>query len=106
MSAGTLGQNVARARRHLGWQQQELAERLGVNSSLVSLLEAGKRLPSYELLLKLAEVLDVSLDQLAGRQVGCTAIPARFLKYVKSLGLDDYLLVSGLVRRLAEKGKR
>lgn len=103
----TLGQNVARARRHLGWQQQELAEKLGVNSSLVSLLEAGKRLPSHELFLKLAEVLGASLDQLAGRpSVRSRALPQSFLRRVAALSTEDYLLAAGLVQRLAEKEKR
>jgi len=54
-----------RQRRHLS--QSELAERSGVTQSTLSNYENGKREPAVSILIHIAEVLDVSLDELAGR---------------------------------------
>ena len=42
----------------------ELSEKLNISSSYLSLLERGDRKPSYTLLLKIYDVLGVSLDEL------------------------------------------
>ena len=42
-----------------GWQQADMARRLGISSSALSLIEAGKRKPSVEVIDKLATVVNV-----------------------------------------------
>lgn len=44
-----------------GLNQHELAKMAGVNQSTVSLIEAGKRLPSIQFLLALLDALDAEL---------------------------------------------
>lgn len=44
-----------------------LGEAIGVSNQAISLLEQGKRSPSFEVLLRLADYFDVSLDYLVGR---------------------------------------
>jgi transcriptional regulator with XRE-family HTH domain len=44
-----------------------LGEALGVSNQAVSLMEQGKRSPSFEVLIALANYFDVSLDYLVGR---------------------------------------
>lgn len=56
-----------RYRYERGMSQRKLAKAIGVEPSYVSLLKDGKRLPSFEVLLKIADVLSVSLDALCGR---------------------------------------
>ncbi len=46
------------------WSQAELAERLGIDRIRVSTYENGKVVPETKLLVKMAEVFDVSLDYL------------------------------------------
>lgn len=48
-------------------KQQELAEILGIKRNTYSDWENGKTEPSYENLVKLADLLEVSLDWLFGR---------------------------------------
>ena len=51
-----------------GLTQTELGEKVGVKQSTFTNWENGKREPSYENLVKLADLLEVSLDSLFGRE--------------------------------------
>jgi transcriptional regulator with XRE-family HTH domain len=42
-----------------GWQQADMARRLDISSSALSLIEAGKRKPSVDVIDKLATVVNV-----------------------------------------------
>ena len=42
-----------------GWQQADMAQRLGISSSALSLIEAGKRQPSMKVVDKLASVVSI-----------------------------------------------
>ena len=54
------GADVRAARERRGWQQEELAERLGVSQGYVSLLESGRRPVSKRLAAKLVSLLSLS----------------------------------------------
>lgn len=47
-----------------GLTQEELANQLGVNRSAVAMWEAGKAMPRADKLLKLAELLGCTVDEL------------------------------------------
>ena len=51
-----------------GLKQQELAEILGISQKSYSHWETQKTEPSYENLVKLADLFEVSLDWLFGRE--------------------------------------
>ncbi len=51
-----------------GLSYRELADKLGVNKSTVSMYLHGKALPSLEIIVSVAEITDVSLDFLTGRK--------------------------------------
>ena len=48
--------------------QVQVAERIGVTASMVSSYETDIRLPSYGVMLRIADVFGVSVDYLLGRQ--------------------------------------
>jgi transcriptional regulator with XRE-family HTH domain len=54
------GADVRAGRERRGWQQDELAERLGVSQGYVSLLERGRRPVSTRLAAKLVSLLPLS----------------------------------------------
>ena len=56
------------ARKKAGLTQKELAEKMGVDQSAVSFWETGKRVPRGAKLLRLADVLDCTIDELFGRE--------------------------------------
>ena len=59
-----LGPRIAALRRSKNISQGELARRLQVSPSAVGMYEQGRREPSAELLVRLARVLEVSVDYL------------------------------------------
>ncbi len=61
-----VGPRLRELRRKHGMTLAELAERTGINESTLSRLEGGTRKPTLELLLPLAEVHAVPLDELVG----------------------------------------
>ncbi len=43
----TIGEAVKKARQRMGWNQETLAEVIQVSQSAISLIEQGRRQPSY-----------------------------------------------------------
>lgn len=56
-------------RKEKGMTQEELAERLSVSRQTVSKWENGECMPDADKFIRLADILEVSLDELAGREV-------------------------------------
>lgn len=61
-----LGQRIRRRREALGWSQDAAAMALGVHPSAWGLYERGARMPPLPQFMKLAEVLSVTAESLAG----------------------------------------
>lgn len=60
--------NIKKLRINQGLTQRQLAEMVNVEQTAVSKWETGVSVPSRETEIKLAEIFNVSLDQLAGRE--------------------------------------
>jgi transcriptional regulator with XRE-family HTH domain len=63
-AAGELGRRIVRLRKRRGWQQAELAQRLGVPRSTLGNWERGVHTPSLAALRSLQRELGVSFDEL------------------------------------------
>jgi len=59
-----LGARLKRARQESGMALREVARQLGVSASFVSQMENGKSTPSVATLYSMAQLLDVSIDEL------------------------------------------
>ncbi|HVG06799.1 MAG TPA: helix-turn-helix transcriptional regulator [Thermoanaerobaculia bacterium] len=115
-SAESLGGRIARLRRAKGWNQKELADRVGAKPTQISKYERGNYLPRPDLLPKLGEVLGVSLDYLmTGRSGGEPRRDVRLRERVEALEtlpetqrsnlvafLDALLAAHQLLRRYQE----
>ena len=66
-----LGMRIKRLREMKNMNQAALASRAGITKSSVSAYENGTRLPSYDVLVRLAEIFHVSTDYLLGREKRC-----------------------------------
>lgn len=51
-----------------GYSQQEVADRLHCSAISYSRYETGNRSPSYDILVKIADFFDVTVDYLLGRE--------------------------------------
>ncbi|MCE7736808.1 MAG: CBS domain-containing protein [Candidatus Heimdallarchaeota archaeon] len=56
---------IKRLREKIGWSQSELAEKVGISQSAIPKYENGKQTPSYEIAVKIFELLlqeDIQID--------------------------------------------
>lgn len=60
------GSKIAEKRKALGLSQEQLANKLGVSQKSVSKYECGERRPSYEILVAISSIFNVSIDYLLG----------------------------------------
>jgi len=107
-----LKDRIHQLRQERRWTQAELAEKLGVHQKQVSAYERGINTPSTEILIKFAEIFDVSLDYLAFESEGKTAkveIKDRELlrqfETLDKLNDQDKLLVKQLLNLVILKNK-
>ena len=63
-----IGERMREYRLSIKMTQADFASRLGVTGAAVSAYENGNRLPSYEVLVKIANILCTTTDALLGRQ--------------------------------------
>ena len=89
-----LNEILAQLRIEHGLKQLEIAELIHVEKSTVSNYESGKAVPSYPVMIKIADYYQVSLDYLFGRTQIRTSI-ANLERGMKTtdgrLSLDDLL---------------
>lgn len=74
------GKQLKKLRLEAGLTQKQLASQIGVTKSVISFYELQERIPSPEVLVKLAAVFHVSTDYLLGIEKG---------KSLDITGLDD-----------------
>lgn len=65
-----------------GFTQQRLADDLDIAIRSYQCYETGTRTPNYTLLIQIADILDVSLDYLLGRDDFMTAHGVSFDEYL------------------------
>ena len=106
-----LGERIRQLRKEAQLSQAELAEKIAVDAGRVSRYEAGRITPSAEALVRLAEVLNVSIDHLL-----VDGIPRRPLHSAEDvlgdriaalteLGEEDLKLVLSFIDALVTKNR-
>lgn len=71
-------ENLKYAREKMGLSQKEVAEGIGVAKSTYSLYESGNREPNVQTIKKIAELLNVTADELLGINEEPNTIAAHF----------------------------
>jgi len=88
MSKPIIGPTLRRLRTAQGLSQQALAQKLGISTSYLNLIEHDQRTVTANLLFKLAKILDVDLDSLSGDQERDFEIKLREVFADPMLGID------------------
>jgi len=70
----TFGQRFARLRKAKSLRQEDIANKIGISSQAVSKWENDISLPDISLLAELSDILDVTLDDLLGKEVVRTKV--------------------------------
>jgi transcriptional regulator with XRE-family HTH domain len=112
----TLGDRIRRYRLAKGLTQAELAKIVGASQRMINYYEVHGVSPSPELLVKIADALDVSTDELFGRRPPArraAAAPAgeslrrtRRLKRLEELSRDDQVAVLRMIEAMAERASK
>ena len=68
-STNSIGERIAVFRKTKGFTQEELASAIGVSAQSVSKWETGTTMPDILLLPVLADLFDVTVDALFGKEV-------------------------------------
>ncbi len=85
-------QALKQARKEMGLSQEQLAKKLGVSKVAVCWYENGDRTPTLEHFVELANILNLSLDELSGREV--TVVSEDNEDYVVKLPKRDLEIIS------------
>ncbi|MGH3369659.1 MAG: helix-turn-helix domain-containing protein [Nocardioidaceae bacterium] len=59
-----IGERIKQLRKEAGWSQGELAERVDTDARQISRYENGRITPGLDVLARIAQTLDISLDHL------------------------------------------
>ena len=65
MEAEKWGRRIRAYRKLKGFTQESFAKELGISVSILGEIERGNRMPDDSLIGKIAEFLDVSIDELS-----------------------------------------
>ena len=90
------GEKLRKLRTEKGLTQKQLASLIGVKNSVISFYELGDRIPSPEVIIKLASALHVSSDYLLG-------IEKKPSVDISGLNEEDIQLVHLLIDTLRKK---
>lgn len=93
------GKRLRNLRKQKNLTQQQLAVQIGVKNTMISFYEMGDRLPSPEVIIKIAAVFHVSTDYLLG-------LDKKESVDISDLDEDDKVIVYMLVDSLRKKGRQ
>ena len=71
MNYEALGKNIRKYRLSAGLRQSDLAEKCGCSDSHIGQIERNKTIPSLDIVVRIANVLKVSLDVLLCQSIDC-----------------------------------
>lgn len=93
----SLGEKLKALRTAKKMSQKELAERIGIAKSVISFYESGDRFPSYDVLVKIARIFNVTTDYLLDVERERTV-------NVSGLSEEDIAAVTTVIDALKRKG--
>lgn len=85
MLQNELGEKIRQIRKSKGLTQEQLAEQIGIDNKHLSRIEKGRHMPTYNIIKKLAQVLDFDIYKIDDMPV--TDIPQPDKVYLKALNI-------------------
>lgn len=85
MLQNELGLKIRQLRKSKGLTQEQLAEKLDIDNKHLSRIEKGKHMPTYNIIKKLSEVLEINIFELEDKSI--TDLPQPDKIYTKSLSI-------------------
>lgn len=100
---------LKKLREQDGLSQGELAAKLKVGRSTISMWESGKREPGFEMLEAIADYFNVNMNRLlpkAGKPAADDGNGSDIISLYWSLSSADRAVVDSMILRLSSKGKK
>lgn len=99
MEDSKIGILISRLRKEKGYSQKDLAEKLLITETDISLWETGKELPKTTLHKRLSEILEVSIDELLIAEENTSKVSNEnkkevFINSLKYLGQTSNILIN------------
>lgn len=102
------GSIITEKRKSLGFSQEQLANKLGVSQKSISKYECGERRPSYEVLIAMSSIFNVSIDFLLGNEnyeTNKSTEEKSFLNIYRTLDKDYKEIIWGELKKCEKMQK-
>lgn len=79
------GKRIKHIRESKGWTQENLAEKMDISTNYLSSIERGKENPTFDLLMKLSDAVEVEMWELFdfGHEKGPKELRAMLIRFAK-----------------------
>lgn len=104
MAASHLAEHLKALREFYGYTQEQISSMLNIERSAYANYEAGKRIPSLDILIAIADLYQVSLDDLV-RNPAFDPASASFASPDSSLSVNEIVLLR-IYRSLSPQAQR
>ena len=104
------GENLRKIRTHKGYSLAQLSEMSGISKRMLGHYETQVKRPSIDKIIRIAETLDASLDELIGlekiKQKDTLSLKLiKKLRVIEQLPTRDQNMIFSLINSLVEKNK-
>lgn len=104
---------IKNLREELNLTQQELADKLNCSKSVIGLYENESRKPSLEILVKLSEIFDCSIDYLLGKtnirkpkELNINEADIAFVNGIEGLNETNKMIIKNTLEALLAKQEK
>ena len=101
------GDRLAELRKQNQYTQKELAQKLNVSQQIISNIERGQTEPDIDFLRDTADLYNISMDQLIGRDISgiekdSDSIEQQIMDIIKRMDNTEKELSLGLINQVAQ----
>ncbi len=104
MELNTIGKNIRKYRLEKKLRQEDVAERAGLSTNYIGMLERGEKLPSLGTFIRILNVLEISADMVladvikTGYEVKNSMLNEKLLKLSRDNREKIYEVIDTLIR--------
>lgn len=100
-----IGERLVKLRKDNHLKQADIAEKINESQQVISNIERGITMPDIEQLKKIADIYNISLDQLVGREFfgeNTDDVERQIISYIKQMDDKGKELSLGLLSQVAQ----
>ena len=108
MQLDTIGKNIRKYRLSKKYRQEDLAERAGLTTNYIGMVERGEKIPSLETFIKIVNALGVSSDMVLTDvlETGYTVKNSMLNEKLEKLAPEDRNRIYEVIDTLVKQSKQ